>query len=167
MGSLTPRDNEIKLQRKFFEERVNLVGIPGKLYRIKNYDRTSHRATFEKADFELPIDIHFIFNDMPTIKTLKSLNWFSEDDENLPIIAELPWFVGNDLLEPQIGSKLEIEDPISKYKRVFEISEVKADSYYLINYIVKLTPFYEKNIDVGVPTDPNIQGDSSYAFLNK
>lgn len=146
MGLLTPSNREIDLLQRMFEEKVRLIGLKGFYYEVKDHNIDTLSA-YGKMEFFEPVEINFIFEEMPNPKTLRNLNWWDDSEDTIPPIAYLPWHISQDknyLLKPSIGSKLEIKDPLSGYSRFYEIQEVNANTYYLIYSIVKLTPLREE-----------------------
>ena len=145
MGLLTPSNNERLLLQRQFEEKARLIGVEGWYYEIKDLN-LSITAKWDNIHFFDPVKINFLFEDMPSPKTLRSLHWWDDDDDTTPPIAYLPWHVNKDKeestyeLKPAVGSKLELTDPLGVMSRFYEIVEVKADTIYKIYSIVKLTP---------------------------
>ena len=174
MGILTPNISEIKLHRSFFEEKTRLLGIPGKIYIPKNYESLGYRFDQDKLQLNPPINLHFIFDSMPSIKTLKNLGWYSEDIQDLPCIAYLPWIyldkengkqVEKDL-DVKLYSILSMQDPLSSREKKFIIQNVNGNLYYCINWIVKCVPFREEVLTMGNPIG-DVQNDGDYKYINK
>lgn len=169
MGQLTPSKNEIDLLQRMFEEKVRLIGEKGYYYEVKDHkvDKLSH---YDEMQYFDPIEINFIFEEMPNPKTLKNLNWWDDSDETTPPIAYLPWHRDEDkqyLLKPSVGSKIEIRDPLSGFSRFYEIQEINANSYYLIYSIVKLTPCREEKRLESKPAQELGEKGTKYEFISE
>lgn len=145
MGLLTPSNNEILLHRQMFEEKLFLVGVPALLHLVENLN-SDYNFKFDNVTYKSPIEINIIFEDFPTIATLKRYNWFREDEGTVAPIAFLPWFKDDVPLDPQVGAKITILDPLGKIDRNFIITEVNANNYYMIHYAVKLAPYRDHSI---------------------
>lgn len=171
MGLLTPTSDEADLMRRMFEERVKTVGIEAYYYEVKdlNLDELSR---YDRMEHFHPIKIDILFEEMPNPKTLRSLNWWDDSEDTVPPIAHIPWHVGPDSsyeLKPVVGAFLEIMDPISKGSRFFEIQEINANSLYLINSIVKLSPARfpkDHRIDNLEDKKAKPEGNTEYEYLN-
>lgn len=87
MGYLTREDST--LFRGFFKEMAHLRGIPVK-YRYPVSPKTTIYSESRPylSDY---IDMDIIFNENPSMNTLKSLRWVSENPDDKPIVAQLPY----------------------------------------------------------------------------
>lgn len=165
MGLLTPSNNEILLARKMFDEKTRLIGISCFYYEVKNYN-LNYKNSLEKLEFFDKEELNIIFEDMPKIKTLKNLGWWDDNEDSVHPIAYMPWFVDGKIIKPCIGSRIEFKDPISGYSRFYEIAEVNANTYFMINYIVNLVPYRETIVDTNKQEEDQ-KGGNFYGFLNK
>lgn len=168
MGILTPNDKERELLQRFFEEKVALIGEQGFFWEVKDHN-FSKTGKWDKASYFEPIPINFLFEEMPSPKTLKGLNWWDDSESTTPPIAQLPWHVDQDrsiLLKPSIGSLLEIRDPYSGTPRFFEIQEINANTYYMIYSICKLSPARLELSVKGTPDTPVRKEGGSYEFIS-
>lgn len=165
MGTLTPRNREIELHRRMFNEKVKLVGISGLFYPVQDYNQ-SIKKDYDRIIYGEPREISFIFDGMPSIRTLRAFNWYVEDEEILPCLAFIPWYYEDEPLQVTEGSILELIDPISKEGRKFLISQVNANAYYMINYVVKLVPIRDQYEITGKPIDSEEEDDSGYDYLH-
>lgn len=168
MGMLTPDNRERELLQRFFEEKVRLIGEHGFFWEVKDHN-LDKLMRWDKASYFEPIPIDFLFEEMPSPKTLKGLNWWDDDDSTTPPIAQLPWHVDENrgiLLKPTIGSLLEIRDPYSGHSRFFEIQEVNANTYYMIYSVCKLSPARLDFNVKGEREEPVRKEGGSYEFLN-
>lgn len=147
MGLLTPSNKERLLLQRQFEEKCRLIGVDGFYYEVKD-PNLSVTSKWDNSYFFDPVEICFLFEDMPNPRTLRNLHWWDDSDDTTPPIAYLPWHVNKDgdntyELKPAVGSKLELIDPLGGDSRFYEIVEVNANTIYLIYSIVKLTPLRE------------------------
>lgn len=165
MGTLTPSNKEILLFRRMFEEKTKLLGIAGKFFQVKAYNQ-DYRRDFDKVTFEDPIYFQFIFESHPQIRTLKNLNWYNEDEDILPCLAHLPWFVDEKEIKPSLGALIGFDDPLSGVERKFQVVDINANSFYTVEYVVKLVP-YREQVQLGLPEDPTAEDDTNYDYLNK
>lgn len=168
MGKLTPSNEEIVLLQRMFEEKVEMIGVEGLYYEVKDHNLSKLASLDEVIHYETPVKIDFLFEEMPNPKTLRNLHWWDDNDETTPPIAYLPWHIDKErtyLLKPSIGSKLEIKDPLSDFVRAFEIQEVNANSLYLVYSIVKLTPLRENKKPKSEPAIIKGVKGTQYEFL--
>ena len=145
MGLLTPSNKERLLLQRQFEEKCRMIGVEGYYYEVKDLN-LSLTAKWDNINYFDPIKINFLFEDMPNPRTLRNLNWWDDSEDSTPPIAYLPWHVNKDKeysnyeLKPVVGSKIELPDPLGGESRFYEITEVNANTIYLIYSIVKLAP---------------------------
>ena len=142
MGVLTPSKNERLLLQRMFEEKCRMIGVEGFYHEVRdlNLDNTSN---FDEIKYFDPVPISFLFEDMPNPRTLRNLHWWDDSDDSVPPIAYLPWHVnqGNVYeLKPTVGSLIELPDPLGGDSRFYEVTEVNANTLYLVYSIVKLAP---------------------------
>lgn len=87
MGFLTQSDST--LYRGFFREMAKLRGIPVKYRYPLSTDVSIHAESRPYlSDY---IDMDIIFNENPSMNTLRTLRWVSENPDDKPIIAQLPY----------------------------------------------------------------------------
>ena len=144
MGKLTINNSELELHRRMFAEKCEMIGVDGLYYEVKDLG-IDDLSNYGPQWYD-PIPISFIFDELPTPKTLRNLKWWDDSDSTTPPIAYLPWTPDKNRnweLKPQIGARLSILDPISQSERQYEVTEINMNSYYMIYSIVKLTPTRE------------------------
>ena len=129
---------DILLQRKYFEECVTLIGVQV----IHRAPRPSkHYTTYAEIEsnyFE-PSAVGCIFDEHPNQRTMKKLGWNSELSENASIIS-----VPYDLEGLQQGSLFIIPSAFDNTKgRLFRVVEITGIMIYPASLTCKLVPEYE------------------------
>ena len=131
---------DILLQRKYFEECVQMVGVkvihraprPGKHYTIY--------AEIESNYYE-PSVIGCIFDEHPNQRTMKKLGWNSELSESAAIIS-----VPYDLEGLQQGSLFIVPSAFDSTKgKLFRVVEITGIMIYPATLTCKLVPEFENN----------------------
>lgn len=119
MGLLTGKDST--LYRGFFKEMAKLRGIPVKYYYPVVEEMTIHSEI--QPGYSDPIDMDIIFDSNPKINTLKAIGWVSENPDDKPYIAMLPF----DAKNIQMKCRVEIP-PIGSVDgaRMFEITSINT-----------------------------------------
>lgn len=152
------RDQEVLYQRKQFQETLKVFGILAKYYPV-NRDEGSNVYDFyndmkdNELSFSKPILIRIVFEEVPQIRTLKSLGWYI-DDESLPYLAYIPTeyldYDTNKPLIPQVDDKIELLDNTViniRSKRIYQIKDMRSLGYpNTIYHIAKLAPYRENLI---------------------
>jgi hypothetical protein len=135
--------NDATLLRERFKEMAHLLGIECLYCEIipatKRYD--THIEL--NANYKDPIPLDIIFEEYPNQKTLKKLGWFSEDSENKPLLAQLPY----DTPGLQSGCLLLIPAAINGEYKPFRITEVSNGMVFPDCFYVKLAPEFRSKLD--------------------
>ena len=155
-GSLLDEQN-IKLQRVYFEEMCNLIGIKV-LYYAPRADK--HWTTYAeiKSNYYDPILVGCIFEDHPNQYTMKKLGWDSELQENASLIS-----VPYDLEKLQVGSIFIVPSGIDNSKgRVFRVVSMRNSMIYPSSITCELVPEYENTFS----SDQYDFKNSSFNLLN-
>lgn len=156
MGLLTQQDST--LFRKFFKEMAKLRGISVKYIYPVDEDVTIYAEI--KPKFSSIFNLDIIFETLPKVKTLKNYGWFSENDENKPYIAYLPYDT------PHIQTKSRIQIPTignEKEGKWFEITDIQQALEFPDTYICKLAPIYEtedEQLNYSVTNNNYVEGDN-------
>jgi len=117
MGLLTR--NDATIWKGFFKECAKLRGIPA-LYRyVLSYTVSTH----SEFNYQLsePQEMDIIFNENPSVATLRKIGWMSENSDDKPYIAQLPF----DAKDIQIGCTISIKDFDLDSTRDFKITSIK------------------------------------------
>lgn len=145
MGLLT--DSDAKVFRDWFKEMARLHGINvGYQYPLGN-QKTIHSEP--NMPMSNPIQLDIIFNENPTLDTLRKHGWVTEIGEQKPIVAQVPYDTPNlqrysRIIIPPIGTIVDA--------RTFEVTAISTILEYPDCWTVKLAPVYksykeENNLD--------------------
>ena len=156
MGLLTKEDST--LFRSFFKEMTKLRGISVDYIYPVDENVSIHGEIFPHFSSIVKLDIMFETN--PKIKTLKNYGWVSEDKDDKPYIAYLPYDT------PYIQTEARIRiNPIGtdKQGKWFEIKDITEAIEYPDAYVCKLVPVYiseEEKLNYEQVNDNYIKGDN-------
>ena len=150
--------NDILLQRKYFEECVMMVGVQV----IHRAPRPSkHYTTYAEIEsnyFE-PQAVGCIFDEHPNQRTMKKLGWNSELGESASLIS-----VPYDLEGLQQGSLFIIPSAFDHTKgRLFRVVEITGIMIYPASLTCKLVPEFENTFT----TDNFNHQYNSFNLLNR
>jgi hypothetical protein len=142
-GLLLNKKN-IELQRNYFKEMTKLLGIQV-VYRAprenKSWDRYGELDTF----YYEPIAVGCIFEEHPTVWTMKKLGWNSEQNESMSVI-----YVPYDLEKLQVGALFIIPSGIDNSKgRLFRVVRMSTTMIYPSSISCMLAPEYENTFEKG------------------
>jgi len=167
VGKLDPTDKEISLLSKMFLEAARHKGteVTIQLVDKENSDRTFQNdpnyAYFQEHDIDLILD------ERPDVKVLKSLNWYNEEDELLPILGYISLKdINDEHVEVLKGTKVKLPFKLvgNEMERDYQIEEVKFSSYYV--WVCKLVPDREEP-DYEEDVSTNADQDTDFTFLKK
>lgn len=132
------KKSDIELHRKYFKEMTKLLGIQV-LYRAprdsKNWNTYGELDTL----YYEPVVVGCIFDEHPTIWTMKKLGWNTEQSESTSII-HVPY----DLEKLQVGSLFIIPDTLNpKQGRLFRVSRMSTSFIYPASIACEIAPEYE------------------------
>jgi hypothetical protein len=146
-------ERETLYQRKQMYENMKIHGIKAQIDSIKDtYNDTYdfyNDIIHEETSFDDKIDTWLTYEEVPTIKTLRSLGWYIETEE-FPVIAYIPvLYVKRDgslaTFSPAVDDKVTlIANPIdpNPSERKFLIKDFRGHGFpNIIYYTVKLVPF--------------------------
>lgn len=158
MVGLQMSETETIYQRRQMFETMRVHGIRAQIDSINN----KHEETYDfyndivdsEDSFDAKIDTWLTYENVPSIKTLKSLGWYVET-EDFPVIAYIPVLYlkrdGNAAsFRPAVDDKVTlVANPIdcNSSKREFLIKDFKGNGFpNTIYYTVKLVPYrYDKS----------------------
>lgn len=145
-------ERETLYHRKQMYENMKVHGIKAQIDSIKdNYDDTYdfyNDIIHEDDSFDDKINTWITYEEVPSIKTLRSLGWYIET-EDFPVIAYIPvLYVKRDgtlaSFRPAVDDKVTlVANPIdpNSSERVFLIKDFKGNGFpNTIYYTVKLVP---------------------------
>ena len=148
-------EKEVLYQRKQMNDNMRIQGIPAKIESISDrYDEAYDFYSDVTSDESFDDSIHtwLTYEEVPTIKTLRSLGWYVEDEE-FPVIAYIPvLYLGRDgkvsSFKPSVDDRVSlISNPIDENssERKFLIKDFKGNGFpNIIYYTCKLVPFREE-----------------------
>ena len=152
MGLLT--QNDATIWRGFFKEMAFLRGIPA-MYR---YVITQEVTIYSEFFYELsePIPMHIIFDTNPSVSTLRKIGWVSENSDDKPYIAQIPFDAPN----LKVGCTISIKDFDLNSERDFKITSMKMLLEFPDCWTVTLAPiFLTKEAKLGYK-------ESNYNYLD-
>lgn len=135
-------NNNAKLYRQYFREMVSLIGVQV-IYRSPKKDK--HWTTYAEieSNYNPPTLEGCIFDEHPSIKTLKKMGWVSELQPNSSII-HVPY----DLPNLQVGALFIIPSGLDNTKgRVFRAVSMETIFIYPASVAVEIVPEYENDFD--------------------
>lgn len=118
MGLLTQQD--ATLFRGWFKEMAKLRGIHVIFQGIKSSETTVHGEILP-VEFEDPVEIDVIFDENPSVKTLRKIGWISIDPQDKPYLMQLPFDTPNLAAEARI--KIPPINSVGK-ERTFKITNI-------------------------------------------
>lgn len=147
-GLLLNKQN-IDLQKDYFKEMVRLLGIKA-IYKapissMKNYSLNGNLDT----PYAEGIICGCIFEEHPTIKTMKTLGWATELSESASII-HVPF----DLENLQVGGRFIIPSPLNEHEgKLFRIISISATMIYPASFACQIAPEYETKVEKSTLND--------------
>ena len=135
-------EQNIKLQRKYFQEMVRLLGVYV-IYRAPKKDK--HWTTYWEieSNYQPPISLGCIFNEHPDQKSLKKMGWMSELQEQESLIS-----VGYDTPDLQVGSLIIVPSSFDNTQgRLFRIVKMSNIMIYPASITCVCVPEFETNMD--------------------
>lgn len=144
-----------KLHRQYFREAVKLLGVrviyraplPGKKW-----------TTYGEIDnnFALPILVGCLFEEHPTVRTMKRLGWDAELQENASLIS-----VDYDLPNLQVGALFIVPSSIDNSQgRLFRVTRLTTDFIYPASVTCEIVPEWEDT------TNPETEFDYERSSFN-
>lgn len=140
--------NNLELQRKYFKEMTKLIGI-NVIYKAprdsKDYDL---HGELDSKYYE-PIKVGCIFDEHPTVWTMKKMGWNSELSDSLSVI-HVPY----DLEKLQVGALFIIPSGIDNgVGRLFKVIRMSTTMIYPASIACEIGPMYEDEIDNSLVQD--------------
>ena len=155
MGTLFNKDTT--LFRGYFKEQAKLLGIPVK-YRYPIDPELNLHGRDDQLGFSEPIEMNIILDQSPKLKTLKRFGWVSENPDDKPWIAQLPYDAPN--LQKNCRIIFDPPTPLIGGKE-FKITDISVDQIYPDSCYCKLAPVFE----VPKTLKPEDYKDKPYSFL--
>lgn len=152
---LTP---DIKLQRMYFKEMCDLLGI---IVSYMSPKKDKHYTTYAeiKSNYNDPISMGCIFDEHPNQQTLKKMGWVSELQEGSSIIH-----VAYDTPNLQQGSLFVLPSGLDDGKgRLFRLVKLSNIMVYPASIACEIVPEYENTYQ----ESQNNFTDSSFNLLRE
>lgn len=164
MGSLDPSEKEMSLLSKFHIESAKLRGTEVTINYVEDTDLdVNHDPEYEFVEGE---QLHLILEERPSERLLRSLDWFNEDEEDLPLIAYIAredWDENKlHLLE---GTRIELPYQISSEvgSKLYEMIKIKALPPNGLAYVCQLVPLREEYEE---EKEEDSEENINYSYLN-
>lgn len=136
------REKNIKLQRRYFEETVKLIGIQA-IYREPLEGKKWDEWGELNAYFKPPRRVGVLFEDHPTQRSLKKRGWVAELQENSSLI-DVPY----DVPGLQAGALFILPSGIDNAKgRVFKVLNNQNIMVFPSYITCEIAPVYESTLD--------------------
>lgn len=149
----------IKLQRGYFQEMVNLRGVFCD-YRYPLSDKHYTTQGELESNYSESIKVGCIFNEHIDAKTQKKLGWNAELQEEVSIIS-----VPYDLEGIQTGALFSIPSPFDDTpNRLFRVVELSAIPAYPASITCRLVPEYETTVS---QASTHVFTNSDFNLLNQ
>lgn len=146
-------EKDIKLQRKYFEECVSLIGVQV-IHRAPRAGKSYTTYGEIDSNYFEPVLVGCIFNEFPDQSTMKKLGWNAELDAQASLIS-----VPYDLEGLQQGSLFIIPSAFDNAKgRLFRVTGISGIMIYPCSLTCKLVPEYENTFS------PNLFNHQSNSF---
>lgn len=157
MGLLVGKDATIF--RNYFNEMTKLLGIQVKYFYPIDMDFSVY-GDENPLGFSEPELIDIIFDENPSIRTLKKYGWVTEGEERQPIMAQFPYNTKN----LQKGCRIAIQSNLYDKDRLFVVTDMTTNLEFPESYMCKLAPvFHKKNTEEKLETDTK---QSTNSFLH-
>lgn len=157
MGLLVGKDST--LFRSYFEEMAKLIGIHVQYF----YPIDMSFSTYGEENplgFSEPESIDIIFEENPSIRTLKKYGWVTEGEDRQPYLAQFSYYTKN----LSKGCRVNIPSNLYDKGRLFVVTDITTNLEFPESYMCKLAPvFHTKNKEKII--NKNIK-QSNNTFLN-
>lgn len=157
MGLLVRQD--VRIHRAYFSEMCKLIGVSVAYQYVVKSEMTIHSE--DNSFLSVPLRIDVIFDDQPSVDTLKRLGWVTELNEQQPIVINMPYNTPNLTVNARI--MIESIDGTPR-PRVFKVTKIESDLEYPDAYTCAIVPVvdqtYQKNQYTLVNTEKISEEDS-------
>lgn len=139
-GILLNKKN-IELHRRYFTEMTKLLGI-SVIYRAPRENSKTWNSYGELNTYYYePQIVGCIFDEHPTVWTMKKLGWNAESLESVSLI-HVPF----DLPKLQVGALFIVPDPLNPSSgRLFRVTRMSTSLVYPASITCELAPEWESN----------------------
>lgn len=148
---------DVKLQRRYFQEMVNLRGVFCD-YRYPLQDKQYTNQGELVTSYSDPIKVGCIFNENLDAKTQKKLGWNAELQDEMSVIS-----VPYDLENLQTGCIFAVPSPFDNTEdRLFRVVEMSAIPAYPASITCRLVPEYKTTAET---TETEVFTNSNFNLL--
>lgn len=165
MGNLDPSEKEMELLSKMQLEAAKMKGTEVEINLVDDFDLDiNHDPEYKFLEGD---SLDIILEERPSERFLKSLGWYSEEEDDLPLIAYISrddW--SGEKIKLLEGVKIILPFQISSEHgtRDYEIIKVKALPPNGIAYVANLVPIREKYEE---EKEKDNEQNINYHILNK
>ncbi len=166
MGLISPNTTEINLLRDMFLEAGYLHGHEAIITIYTSY--TDGDAGSGVMGDPLTFSGGIFFEENPSVKLLKSLGWYVEDEEILPSIVYIPAKYDDRFIFVRPSSKITVRVG-DTFLKDYKISSVKSPYVNPVFYTCKLIPWFESeptNQSGEDSTFDSTEHEDKYNFFN-
>ena len=140
-------DLDIKLHRQYFEEMVTLQGIKAKYSYPLKKERDLYGET--DANYSVPEEVGCIFEEHPTIWTMRKLGWNAEMAEGRSVI-HVPY----DLPHLEAGCLFTIPSGLDhSAPRVFKVYRMSTRYIYPASVACEIGPIFDNQFETSNRVD--------------
>lgn len=161
--SLRPSGKDARLKRLQFQEMCELHGIEV-LYSsvLKSVESETNDELYT---YNPPVSLKILLDEYPTVRLLRSLNWYVATEE-LPFIADIPSLVGGEEFTIRKGDIIEVPyaGTISLKMIVSEVRLLNLESLY---YKVKLVKHHGRMETRSPDTSKSSPKSNAGRFINE
>lgn len=138
-------EQDIKLQRIYFNEMCSLIGVFAK-YRAPKKDKHWTQYSEIDSNYQPQETVGCIFNENVDQRTLKKLGWVTELDTQVTIIS-----VPYDLKDLQVGALFILPGAIDNSQgRLFRVTKLSTIAIYPASITCEVVPEYINNMDISL-----------------
>jgi hypothetical protein len=162
VGSIGISDSERAFLGQIFADAAGSAGSDCVLTLYNKYTDGDLQGQYSEP---VTYSTSVIFDEYPSVKTLRSLNWYSEDEEILPCIIHIPSFIDNKEISIRKGSRIDLK--FGNYTKNYTIAEVKAPYMNIVWYTCKLVPYFDKQAtNIEDPSYDSAVMDKKYTYFD-
>lgn len=159
MGLLVGKDSTIF--RSYFDEMAKLIGIQVE-YQYPIDMNFSLYGDENPLGFSEPELIDIIFDENPSIRTLKRYGWVTEGEERQPHTAQFSYNTKN-LAK---GCRIKISSNLYDKGRLFVVTDITTNLEFPESYMCKLAPvFHNKKSEAKLEKDTQ-QSNNSFIHID-
>lgn len=130
--------------QEYFNEMLEMYGIDVLYYQRKEKCSEWNAVGELSANYYSPIEAKILFDQIPSVKTLKKLGWVTELDSQQPIVH-----MKYDLPGLQQGCLIKVKDPLSLSNdgRMFRITKMSTGIIYPFSITAQIVAIVGTDIE--------------------